>query len=450
MSGGILKEGIEEFVLTYSDKQAEIFFDCESEYRIVPKGRRTGYTHSCAHYLEDICFDPSLLDYKFPGVEELNILWVDTVQTNIDRYVERYFLPPLKKQVKSEFFKWRQQKKELKILNSTIDFRSSDRPENIEGFGYHVIVLNEAGIILKGEKGRYLWENALMPMLMDFSGLVLIGGTPKGATDKNTGKDTLYKTLIDRGNSDFEIDKNYQSFRLIPEDSPFLTQEKVKELRIEFTGNLAKQELDGLCVDIGSGEIFKREWFEFIEEDELPERFEDIFSSWDTAFGDGEENDDSAQITFGITPKNIFILDSWKGKVNFPDLKRKFDDVANKPGRLRAWRAIIEGKASGDPLLDEIDENTHYPVDRIIPIGDKVSRANSVTPYFKNGKVKVLNTEENRIMVNDACNFPEAGRDLTDCLSQGVKEVRDSGHINTSENVILTKSVSRISSLGDY
>jgi hypothetical protein len=34
---------------------------------------------------------------------------------------------------------------------SVIDFGSAERPENLEGFSYDFVVLNEAGIILKKE-----------------------------------------------------------------------------------------------------------------------------------------------------------------------------------------------------------------------------------------------------------------------------------------------------------
>ena len=53
----------------------------------------------------------------------------------------------------------------LKIGNSSLDFRSADKPENIEGFGYALIILNEAGIILKN---RRLWEETIRPMAMDY------------------------------------------------------------------------------------------------------------------------------------------------------------------------------------------------------------------------------------------------------------------------------------------
>ena len=99
--------------------------------------------------------------------EGKKILWGDTISTNIDRYVDRYWKPEL---IKSEIeYTYSTQKKVMTLQNfkGYIDFRSADRPENWEGFGYDIIILNEAGIILKND---YLFTNAVLPMLMDNRG----------------------------------------------------------------------------------------------------------------------------------------------------------------------------------------------------------------------------------------------------------------------------------------
>ena len=46
-------------------------------------------------------------------------------------------------------WKYRANRNDIKIGNTVCDFRSADKPENIEGFGYALVILNEAGIILK-------------------------------------------------------------------------------------------------------------------------------------------------------------------------------------------------------------------------------------------------------------------------------------------------------------
>src|SRR3989304_753994 len=91
-------------------------------------------------------------------------LWVDVVNSNIDKYIERYFIPHLNKLPRT-MWEWRKQAKMITIQDAYIDFRSADTPETMEGFGYDKAFLNEAGIILKNE---YLWNNAIMPMFWDY------------------------------------------------------------------------------------------------------------------------------------------------------------------------------------------------------------------------------------------------------------------------------------------
>ncbi|MDZ7763210.1 MAG: hypothetical protein U5K00_02120 [Melioribacteraceae bacterium] len=78
---------------------------------------------------------------------------------------------------------YRSTQNDLKILNSICDFRSADKPENLEGFGYKLIILNEAGIILRNKN---LWLESIYPMTLDYKdSKVFIGGTPKGKYHKN-------------------------------------------------------------------------------------------------------------------------------------------------------------------------------------------------------------------------------------------------------------------------
>src|SRR3990167_3755277 len=179
-------------------KQKEIF-NSPAKYTIVAKGRRFGLTKGAAND-----FIKSALEGKFKQG-----LWVDVVITNIERYIERYFLPHLNKLPK-ELWNWHKQQKMLVIGKSYIDFRSADRPENMEGFGYDKAFLNEAGIILKDE---YLWDNAIRPMFWDYPDVrVVIGGTPKGK-----GK---FFELFERGKD--ATQSSYRSMHFTSFDSPFV------------------------------------------------------------------------------------------------------------------------------------------------------------------------------------------------------------------------------------
>lgn len=182
---------------------------------VVPAGRQTGKTYNFTQWMirETMKLDcPSL--------------WVDTVQTNIDKYVERYFRPLLKPVLL--YCDWNAQKKILKLPRGYIDFGSAQKPENLEGFNYKRAVLNEAGHILK--KGS-LWHNTIMPMIKAEDNQTRIIGTPKGQN--------LFYELYLRG---LEDDPEYSSYRYTVYDSPYWSKEQIEEVRKKTPELIWKQE----------------------------------------------------------------------------------------------------------------------------------------------------------------------------------------------------------------
>ncbi|MDL0090086.1 hypothetical protein, partial [Campylobacter gastrosuis] len=137
--------------LQYTPQQKRVFFENFARFTTIEKGRRFGFTKGTAN----ACIEWLLEGHK--------ILWVDTMNANLKRYFQRYFYPELK-QLPRELWSYNAQDKQLNLGEAWLDFRSAERPENIEGFGYDIVILNEAGIILKDS---YLWDNAISPMLLD-------------------------------------------------------------------------------------------------------------------------------------------------------------------------------------------------------------------------------------------------------------------------------------------
>ena len=201
----------------YHSGQKKFFFDSKVKKKIIAKGRRWGLTRGYAHRAIEY-----LIDGVAPG------LWVDTVYGNIDKYIERYFYPTLRK-LPQKYWRWRQQKKELEICGNKLDMRSADRPELIEGFAYKFIMLNEAGIILRKE---YLYYNAILPMTLDFNPDFYIGGTPKG-------KGLFHELAVKASDPE---NKDQEFFRFTSFDNPYLTQKDVVELTKEIPKSIQEQE----------------------------------------------------------------------------------------------------------------------------------------------------------------------------------------------------------------
>ena len=230
-----------DFELEFSQPQCDLFFPegAFPKFTIVKKGRRGGLTKGAANALIEygLCED-----YHFLPKGELLFLWGDTISANIDKYIERYFMPELKK-LPPNLWKWRTQERVLKIGRATIDFRSADRPENWEGFGYHLIFLNEAGIILDDD---YLYTNAVLPMLVDFpNAKIIVAGAPKGKRNK-TGKHKFYelyeKALVDK--------ERYRILSFTGYDNPFIARDEIKLIEEAMDSETAKQEIYGEFVDL--------------------------------------------------------------------------------------------------------------------------------------------------------------------------------------------------------
>jgi len=368
-----------DFSLGYTPAQKLVFWDIPCKLKLIPKGRRLGFTHGLAHYAIERALE-----------KPLQILWVDTINGNIDRYVERYFLPALKgdannKGLPKRMWKWRQQKKELKIGGTVIDFRSADSPENIEGFGYHLILLNEAGIILKKP---YLWYNAILPMAMDFGADIVVGGTPKGK--KYKGEEHLYYTLV-KDSMDYKdfkkLSKKAQkevpsvNIELSTHHNPLLKKKELDRFIASVPACVRDQEIFGKFTDSDEIKVFQKEWWKYWGM--LPPTGH-IIQSWDTAFKKGEENDYSVCTTWLNSKLGFYLLDVVREKLEFPQLVAK---VKSLNAKYKPNIVLIEDKASGQSLLQTLRQETKIPLKAIKPNSDKISRANAVTPMVESGRV---------------------------------------------------------------
>jgi predicted phage terminase large subunit-like protein len=136
------------------------------------------------------------------------------------------------------------------------------------------------------------------------------------------------------------------------------------------------------------GALVKEAWFQRYEPGSEPARFSLIAQSWDTANKAGELNDYSVCTTWGVVNRDIvYLLDVYRKKVGFPELKRAVLDQYRK---YKPKWVIIEDKASGTQLLQDLRREIPVlkPYDPP-PSTDKTIRLHAQTPYFENGKVFV-------------------------------------------------------------
>jgi predicted phage terminase large subunit-like protein len=137
-------------------------------------------------------------------------------------------------------------------------------------------------------------------------------------------------------------------------------------------------------VPLGGGMV-KIEWLKFYRPGELPPQFDTVIQSWDSANKESELADFSVCTTWGIKDKDIYLLDVYRERVNYPDLKRAVVRLAEQH---RAKVVLIEDKASGTQLIQELVREGLSQVKGVKPLGDKIMRMQAQTPPIENGFVR--------------------------------------------------------------
>jgi predicted phage terminase large subunit-like protein len=202
--------------------------------------------------------------------------------------------------------------------------------------------------------------------------------------------------------------------------------------------------------------IVKRDWWRCWEE-ENPPACNFTLMSWDTAFEKNNRADYSACTVWGvfyraetetfdventteetrnkartgIPQANIILLNAYRARLEFPELKRRVMDEYN------IWdpdSVIIEKKASGAPLIYEL-RSMGVPVQEFTPTrgNDKISRLNAVSDIFASGRVWYPPRRWAEEVIEEVASFPAGEHDdYVDSTSQALMRFRKGGYIQTA------------------
>ena len=134
-----------------------------------------------------------------------------------------------------------------------------------------------------------------------------------------------------------------------------------------------------------SGIIVKREWLKSYGPSDKPEQFDQIVQAWDTANKNTELSNFSVCTTWGLENQRMFLLDVYRRKVEFPELKRAVRELATLH---RADIVLVEDKASGTSLIQELRAE-HFSLVQEAPTmdGDKIMRLRAQTAKIEGGFV---------------------------------------------------------------
>ena len=159
-----------------------------------------------------------------------------------------------------------------------------------------------------------------------------------------------------------------------------------------------------------------------------------IIQSWDTAFLKSNRADYSACTTWGVWTSeegdtNIILLDAFKDRYEFPELKQKAYET------YKEWEPdvfLVEAKAAGSPLIFEL-RRMGIPVSEYSPTkgNDKIVRLNAVSDLFASGRIWVPERKFADELIEEVAAFPSGEHDdLVDSMTQALLRFRTGGFLN--------------------
>jgi predicted phage terminase large subunit-like protein len=182
-------------------------------------------------------------------------------------------------------------------------------------------------------------------------------------------------------------------------------------------------------------QIIKREWWQSWEEEDPP-KCDYTIMSLDAAQEAHNRADYNAVTLWGVffneetNQNNIILLNAWKERMEFPELKRAMLDDYNE------WEPdtfIVEKKSSGAALYQEF-RAMGIPVQEFTPSrgNDKISRANAVADLFASGVVWApIDRRWAQEVVQECSEFPVGTHDdFVDSTTQALIRFRKGGFIS--------------------
>ncbi len=175
---------------------------------------------------------------------------------------------------------------------------------------------------------------------------------------------------------------------------------------------------------LSDGGMIEATWLQTYPSTPPLDAFSRITQSWDTAIKAATHHDASVCLTFGEMDGRHYLLDALAIRAEYPQLKRTITELAS---RYRPNAVLIEDKASGQSLLQDLRRESNLNLIPRMPRGDKITRLAAISPMIESGKL-LLPRHSTWLtdFLQELLNFPHAPHDdYVDALTHYLGWVRD-------------------------
>lgn len=200
--------------------------ESRARFRVVACGRRWGKTLCATNDLARAALEKANTEYAWvsPWFRQAKIVY---------RLMRSALFPVTARKSDAEL--------RIEFTNgSTIQFFSAENPDAIRGYGFHGVVIDEAGDALLDEG---VWFDVIRPTLSDKNGWALVIGTPKGRN--------LFFRMFSWG-QDPEYSE-WEAFTAPTSDNPFIPAKEIEAARKELPEDSFQQEYLALFLEFGAG-----------------------------------------------------------------------------------------------------------------------------------------------------------------------------------------------------
>ncbi len=202
-------------------------------------------------------------------------------------------------------------------------------------------------------------------------------------------------------------------------------KKEVQEGELFHPDRLSKEVLDKLKVSLGSqdysaqiqqnpmaagGNMVKSHWWWRFDLDIFKQITPDSkVVCLDSAYKADQLNDPSAMGCFHLKDEKFGLVDVVCERMEYPELKRRF--IAFLDHHKPDW-VLIEDKASGQSLIQELRRETGYAIIAIKPEGDKIMRLSNGTALIEAGRMGLpIKADWLYDYENELTKFPKAEHD---------------------------------------